>query len=179
MRERICVGIIALAIAVFATGCVELSGDHAIVFEFDLGGVYATVLKISPTTSSTIEIEKGDYFFKGSLSKSSSSNAAGPALEAFPQYMYIRLVKVTPSAGSASNRDRATQTQDIKLKINPKTGEIDQQAIWIAKDMIVDPLKKEYVLLKTRVTGGSIKAGDHLWLTYWNNKVGRPGAAGR
>lgn len=30
-----------------------------------------------------------------------------------------------------------------------------------------------------RATGGSIKNGDHMWLTYWNDKIERPGPTGR
>jgi hypothetical protein len=181
MKQGRWLGVCVFAAISLLNACVMPSGDHAVVFEFDVtsGSPYATVLRISPTCPSKIEIEKGLYNFQDDLSKSSGSDSAGPVSEAFPQYLYFRLIRMTPAAGSPPGQDRATQTQDIRLKVNSTTGDIAKQQVTIAKDMILDPQKNEYILIKMRATGGSIKNGDHLWLTYWNDNVGRPGPTGR
>lgn len=179
MKTRIWLVIIVFAAAAISIGCVKQSGDISIIYEFGIGNVYMKAMRVAPTGPSTTEIEKGTYDFKGSLSNGANTDASGPDSAAFPQYMYIRLMKMTPATGSLPGPDRATQTQDIRLKINQATGEIAQQKITFAKDMIIDPKKNEYIEIKTRVTGGSIKVGDHLWLTYWNDKLGGPHPDGR
>jgi hypothetical protein len=89
------------------------------------------------------------------------------AAAGYPTYLYLILVKKTSLPGDSRAASETNQIE-IRLKVNPKTGEIPKQKIKIPKQMTIDPAKGESLVFQMKVQGADIPAGSTLELSFWH-----------
>lgn len=166
MRKKLAFFITALSFIVFFQACYEKSGDKVITFEFTLGGLFVESFQIKPKGTNTTEIKSGKYNFNGSINKGGQSQAAGKKGETYPKKLFIRLLRKKSKDDGYQDLGINAKKINIKLKINPKTGNIPAQTINIRKTMILDPKKNEYLSVLMKCKRGTINTGDKLSIFY-------------
>jgi hypothetical protein len=113
---------------------------------------------------------EGECFFSGQIEstkasvKSSLDMSEGAA--GYPSILYLMLVKKTSLLGG-SEAAAETNKIEIKLKVNPQTGEIPIQKIKFRKPMTIDPAKGESLSFQMKTKGAVIDKRHKITLAFW------------
>jgi hypothetical protein len=163
-------GIILCALCLQNTMCPFPSAyDYVIVAGGDILTQYVDIFALAGEPDIELSVEPGTYEFFGSVdfkagAPRAASNSSGRA--AYPPSVYLKLIKsiLIPSGASSTSID--TDTIEIKLMVNPNTGEIPYQNVKIANQLVADPAKNEIIKFQIKTGTGKIPAGKNIKIGY-------------
>jgi hypothetical protein len=147
--------------------------DYTFIVKGDILNQYTDVFSLTPDPSVVVTVEPGTYAFYGSVDfwgdgrlGASDSSDRGK----YPPSLYLKLVKSISVAPPPSPTFIDTDAIEIKLTVNPKTGEIPSQNITIVNQLTADPAKNESIKFQMRTGKGKIPGGKTIQIGY--TKVG-------